>query len=203
MFLEQTAQLAFANTKPVGEFCDIRLTIQMTFGDQRKRARYGIGGPAPGSSIGRDFRATAQAGTKACFLSGSSTRKEAAILWLCGAGRADRAAVDAGRRNRHKQTSVEARIAARQGPVADVERWHIHGGHHGAKDTPRLAIFGRLRPAVDPRAKSGLAVPQVSGLGNAKAAAPATVPGENASKRHWDIPGRRKRTKTRKARRPA
>ena len=105
---------------------------------------------------GREFGAAAQTRPESRFLRRLRRREEPAVRGLRRAGRADRAAVDPGRRDADEEHPVEARVARQDHAVALVER-HGRGAHVFQPATPRgirLAEIGhrghRVRHAAGP-----------------------------------------------------
>ena len=139
MLHEQTPELAAANTQPPRQGLDIRV-IQPAGLDQAKGTGDRVGAAEPEGQFGRGFRPAAQAGAKSGFLCGGRGRKEAGVCPLGRRCRAERPAVDAGRRDCHEQAPIETTVAGFNGAVAGVVV-HVHAAivRLGARDVSRIS----------------------------------------------------------------
>ncbi len=116
---KQPAELPLTQAQTLSERGD-RRAIERAFFHEGQCARDRIRRAAPGRKLRRDFRPAAQAWPKAGRLRRGRGRKEGDILPLRSRCRADRAAIDAGRRHAGKEAAVEARVTRADGTVAGV-----------------------------------------------------------------------------------
>ena len=144
VLVKQAAQLAAADAEALRERFNARVVaVELAFGDEREPAGHRARRTAPRGEVHRRLGPAAKAGAEAGFLRRGGGRVETAILRLCRRGRADRAAIDSRRGDRHKDASVESVIARLQGSVA--------GGRIRARGCSKasrcalhlLAVFGR------------------------------------------------------------
>src|SRR5262249_41281777 len=89
----------------------------------------------------RELGPAAQARSVAARFRGRGARKEAAILALRRLDGADRAAINARRRDRDEEAAVEARVARTERAVADAGV-ESHAAHYARRDRACLAVFG-------------------------------------------------------------
>ncbi len=143
MLVEQAAQLpltdaeAFRKTVHTGI-----LAVQGAVLDQGQGARHRVGRSPPGAGLRGCFRSAAEAGTEARLLGGGGGRKEAAMLELGRARRADRPAVDPGGGDPDEHAAVEAPIAGLKSPVANLRINQVHGPELAMGEGSALAVFG-------------------------------------------------------------
>ena len=125
---EQPAQLSAADAQPLGQRFDAGFVlVQGSLGDQGQCAADGIGRATPEGELGGDFGAAAQARSEAGLLRRGGRGKEAAILELRHARRADRPAVDAGRRHAHEDPAVETDVMGLESAVESASVVQFHG----------------------------------------------------------------------------
>jgi hypothetical protein len=108
------------------------LTVQASIVDEPQRAADERGRAEPRGRPRRRFRAAAQARAVAGLGGGRRGRVVADVRALRAAHRADRAAVDAGRRDGDEEASVESRVAADARPI----------------ERPRVEAVDRVHPAT-------------------------------------------------------
>jgi hypothetical protein len=124
MLSKQAAKLTLANPQPCGESLYVSV-VEAPRLDQPKCSGYGIGAAAPESKFGRRLRPTPQTGAKPGRLCCSSRRKETDILSLGRGRRAERPAINSGRRDRDEKASIETVISRFNGSITGVVV-HIH-----------------------------------------------------------------------------
>ena len=147
MLLEQAAELASADAQALGQRVDAGLVaVERALGDERKAARHRVRGAAPGAEIRRRLRPAAQAGAEASLLRRGGRGKEAAVLELGRACRADRAAVDPGRGDADEQAAVEARVTGLERPVAGLGIELFHGPRMPRARSPRSRFSDMVGP---------------------------------------------------------
>ena len=142
LLLDDAANLPRAELELVRDLLESRLLVERVLprGAARSAARCAGAsstGALPGASSGRQRR---QGRKPACSAScGVSKKRQLACLRRLR--RADRPAVDAGRRDADEEHAVEPRVAGRQ-RVVEPAAVLVHAHHHTASGPDRLAIFG-------------------------------------------------------------
>ena len=159
MLVEQAPELTLAHAEPRRQGFDVAVIERAGF-DQAERARDGVGTAAPEGQVGRGLRPAAQTGAKAGFLRRGGGGEEEHVLALRRRGRAERPAIDAGRRDRNEQAAIEPTVPGFDRAVTGViVHVHVRMMAHGAGGC--LAVFGRGRhgaEAASARRATGRAV---------------------------------------------
>src|SRR5688572_18523833 len=119
MLPKQPAELSLSDAQAFGEPIDTAF-VECASVDQRQRSRYGVRCPAPGGTLWRGFRPTAQARAEAGFLRRCCRCVERHVFPFRHRCRADRTAIDPSCSDPAEEPTVEARVASTERPKTRV-----------------------------------------------------------------------------------
>jgi hypothetical protein len=118
---KESPQLSLADAETFRKYIHgVAFAIESAVGDEGKCARDSVGGSAPGGEFGCSLGAATQTRAKSGFMGCCSGWIKGAVFVLRGPGRTHGAAVDSGGFDANIHQTIEARVAALEGPIAGL-----------------------------------------------------------------------------------